>query len=54
MSGADGNVRTHRAPVPMLWAATVAEQLGFDRSTVLTLGQAAAWPGAYAEGVSPG
>jgi hypothetical protein len=28
----------NRAPVPTLWAAVVAERLGFDRATVLRLG----------------
>src|SRR3954449_13572432 len=42
------------APVPALWAAVVAERLGFDRDTALTLGQAVAGLSAYAKGVSLG
>ena len=37
-----------------LWAAVVAERLGFDRPTALTLGQAVAGLSAYAKGVSLG
>jgi hypothetical protein len=37
-----------------LWAAVVAERLGFDRDTALTLGQAVAGLSAYAKGVSLG
>ena len=37
-----------------LWAAVVAERLGFDRATALTLGQAVAGLSAYAKGVSLG
>ena len=37
-----------------LWAAVVAERLGFDRATALTLGQAVAGSSAYAKGVSLG
>src|SRR4051795_12144324 len=54
MSGADGNIRINRAPVLTLWAAVVAERLGFDRATGLTLGQAVAGLSAYAKGVSLG
>jgi hypothetical protein len=35
-------ISINRAPVLTLWAAVVAERLGFDRATALTLGQAAA------------
>ena len=42
MTDADGNIRINRAPVLTLWAAVVAERLGFDRATALTLGQAVA------------
>src|SRR3954447_20557834 len=42
MTGADGNIRINRAPVLTLWAAVIAERLGFDRATALTLGQAVA------------
>jgi hypothetical protein len=37
-----------------LWAAVVAERLGFDQATALTLGQAVAGLSAYAKGVSLG
>jgi hypothetical protein len=37
-----------------LWAAVVAERLGFNRDTALTLGQAVAGLSAYAKGVSLG
>ena len=37
-----------------LWAAVVAERLGFHRDTALTLGQAEAGLSAYANGVSLG
>ena len=43
MTSADGNIRINRAPVLTLWAAVVAERLGFDRAMALTLGQP--WPG---------
>jgi len=53
---ADANdpIRINRAPVLTLWAAVVAEQLGFERDTALTLGQAVAGLSAYAKGVSLG
>ena len=35
-------IKVNRAPVLTLWAAVVAERLGFDRPTALTLGQAVA------------
>ena len=47
-------IRINRAPVLTLWAAVVAERLGFDRATALTLGQAVAGSSAYAKGVSLG
>ena len=47
-------IRINRAPVLTLWAAVVAERLGFDRPTALTLGQAVAGLSAYAKGVSLG
>ena len=47
-------IRIDRAPVLTLWAAVVAECLGFDRLTALTLGQAVAAPSAYAKGASLG
>jgi hypothetical protein len=36
------SIKINRAPVLTLWAAVMAEQLGFDRPTALTLGQAVA------------
>src|SRR3954453_20790727 len=47
-----GTIKINRAPALTLWAAVVAERLGFDRDTALTLGQAVAWLSAYAKGVS--
>src|SRR4051794_32781816 len=47
-------IRINRAPVLTLWAAVVAERLGFDRATALTLGQAVAGLSAHAKGVSLG
>ena len=47
-------IRINRAPVLTLWAAVVAERLGFDRDTALTLVQAVAGLSAYAKGVSLG
>src|SRR3954462_12888620 len=54
MTDAGGNVRINRAPVLTLWAAVVAERLGFDRDTALTLGQAVAGVRAHPKGVSLG
>src|SRR3954452_2402453 len=54
MTDAGGNIRINRAPVLTLWAAVVAERLGFDRDTALSLGQAVAGLSAYAKGVSLG
>ena len=50
----DVRLTINRAPVLTLWAAVVAERLGFDRATALTLGQAVAGLSAYAKGVSLG
>ena len=47
-------ITINRAPVLTLWATVVAERLGFDRATSLTLGQAVAGKSAYAKGVSLG
>jgi hypothetical protein len=47
-------IRINPAPVLTLWAAVVAERLGFDRATALTLGQAVAGSSADASGVSLG
>jgi hypothetical protein len=45
-------IRINRAPVLTLWAAVVAERLGFDHDTALTLGRAVAGLNAYSKGVS--
>src|SRR5215208_1067993 len=47
-------IKINRAPVLTLWAAAMAERLGFDRDTALTLGQAVAGLSTYAKGVSLG
>src|SRR3954454_5821734 len=47
-------IEINGAPVLTLWAAVVAERLGFDRATALTLGQAVAGLRGYAKGVSLG
>ena len=47
-------ISINRAPVLTLWAAVVAERLGFDRDAALTLGRAVAGLNAYAKGVSLG
>jgi len=44
----------NRAPVLTLWAAVVAEVLGFEHDEVLTLGRAVAGVNAYSKGVSLG
>lgn len=43
-------IRINRAPVLTLWAAMVAERLGFDRDEALTLGRAVAGLSAQAKG----
>ena len=52
--GHGGHHPDQRVPVLTLWAAVVAERLGFDHTTALTLGQAVAGLSAYAKGVSLG
>ncbi|HZI95481.1 MAG TPA: hypothetical protein VFE84_14640 [Patescibacteria group bacterium] len=47
-------IRINRAPVLTLWAAVVAERLGFDRNESMTLGRAVAGLNAYSKGVSIG
>jgi hypothetical protein len=47
-------LKINRAPVLTLWAAVVAEQLGFAESEALTLGRAVAGLNAYAKGKSLG
>jgi hypothetical protein len=54
MTEASTWIKINRTPVLTLWAAVVAERLGFDRPTALTLGQAVAGLNAYAKGVSLG
>jgi hypothetical protein len=44
----------NRAPVLTLWAAVVAEVLGFDHEEALTLGRAVAEQNAYSKGVPLG
>jgi len=43
-------ISVNRAPVLTLWATIVAERLGYDRSTALTLGKAVAGLNAQAKG----
>jgi len=47
-------VMVNRAPVLTLWAAVVAEVLGFEHDEALTLGRAVAGLKAYSKGVSLG
>jgi hypothetical protein len=47
-------VMINRAPVLTLWAAAVAEVLGFEHDEALTLGRAVAGLNAYSKGVSLG
>ena len=47
-------VMVNRAPVLTLWAAVVAEVLGFEHDEALTLGGAVAGLNAYSKGVSLG
>jgi hypothetical protein len=47
-------VTVNRAPVLTLWAAVVAERLGFDRDEALTMGRVVAGLNAYAKGRSLG
>lgn len=47
-------VTINRAPVLALWAAVVAEHLGYDRDAALTLGKAVAGLNAQAKGRSLG
>ena len=44
----------NRAPVLTLWAAVVAEHLGFERNEAITLGRAVAGLNAYAKGKALG
>ena len=47
-------IRVNRAPALTLWAAVVAERLGFERDEALTLGRALAGLTAHAKGVRLG
>jgi hypothetical protein len=47
-------VMVNRAPVLTLWAAVVAEVLGFEHDEALTLGRAVAGLNAYLKGISLG
>lgn len=51
---AQHTIRINRAPVLTLWAAVVAECLGFERAEALTLGRAVAGLNAYAKGKALG
>ena len=51
---ASRKVTINRAPVLTLWAAVVAERMGFDREEALTMGKAVAGMNAYAKGVRIG
>ncbi len=48
------NIRINRAPVLTLWAAVVAERLGYDHDAALTLGRSLAGLNAYSKGKSLG
>jgi len=48
------HIKINRAPVLTLWAAVVAERLGFAHDEALTLGRAVAGLNAYSKGVSLG
>jgi hypothetical protein len=54
MAEAGRKITINRAPVLTLWAAVVAERLGFDRAEALTLGKAVAGLNAHAKGVRLG
>jgi hypothetical protein len=49
-----GTIQINRAPVLTLWAAVVAERLGFERDEALTLGRALAGLTAHAKGARLG
>lgn len=51
---APATIRINRAPVLTLWAAIVAERLGFDHDEALTLGRAVAGLNAHSKGVALG
>ena len=52
--GQGPRVLINRAPVLTLWAAVVAQRLGFDRDEALTMGRVVAGLNAYAKGKSLG
>ena len=54
MSEPGASIRVNRAPVLTLWAAVVAERLGFERDEALTLGRALAGLTAHSKGVRLG
>jgi hypothetical protein len=47
---ANKRIKINRAPVMTLWAAVVAERLGYDKETALTLGKAVAGLNAQSKG----
>ena len=47
---ANKKIKINRAPVMTLWAAVVAERLGYDEETALTLGKAVAGLNAQSKG----
>jgi hypothetical protein len=47
---ANKKIRINRAPVLTLWTAVVAERLGYDKNTALTLGKAVAGLNAQSKG----
>jgi len=49
--GGRSSVMVNRAPVLTLWAAIVAEVLGFEHDEALTVGRAVAGLNAYSKGV---
>lgn len=54
MPASHRQIKINRAPVLTLWAAVVAERLGFKREEALSLGRAVAGLNAYSKGVSLG
>jgi hypothetical protein len=50
MQASSDSILVNRAPVLTLWAAVVAERLGFDRDEALTLGRAVAGLNAQTKG----
>jgi hypothetical protein len=53
-TGTAEQIKVNRAPVLTLWAAVVAERLGFDRDEALTMGRVVAGLNAYAKGKALG